>query len=70
MVLFDPFRRGDSNNPTTKSSGLGLGLFISRELIGAHGGELGVHSTAAEGTTFRVTLPCTAPISQAKENPP
>ena len=54
-VLFEAFRRGDSE--TTKPSGLGLGLFISRELIAAHGGEIAVRSTADQGTTFRVTLP-------------
>jgi signal transduction histidine kinase len=50
--LFDPFRRGDSG-----SEGLGLGLYIVREIVRAHGGTVDVRSTTAEGTTFTVTLP-------------
>jgi two-component system CheB/CheR fusion protein len=37
--------------------GLGLGLFICRELVTAHGGRIGVRSTEGEGTTFTVWLP-------------
>ena len=38
-------------------AGLGLGLFIAREIVTAHGGTLKVASSAASGTTFRVRLP-------------
>jgi signal transduction histidine kinase len=55
--LFDPFRRGERTSRETKTSGLGLGLYISRELIVAHGGDLTVSSDAASGTIFCVTLP-------------
>jgi signal transduction histidine kinase len=37
--------------------GLGLGLFVSRELILAHGGRMWVESTPGATTTFRFTLP-------------
>jgi two-component system, chemotaxis family, CheB/CheR fusion protein len=37
--------------------GLGLGLFISRELVAAHGGTLEVASTVGQGATFTVCLP-------------
>jgi signal transduction histidine kinase len=50
--LFEPFRRGQ-----TRSEGIGLGLYIVREIVGAHRGVVAVTSTAAEGTTFTVTLP-------------
>ncbi|MES1210608.1 MAG: ATP-binding protein, partial [Pseudomonadota bacterium] len=39
------------------SQGLGLGLFITRELVCAHGGSIEVASDDAAGTTFTVTLP-------------
>ena len=55
--LFNPFRRGGDDARRLKTEGLGLGLYISKEVITAHGGTIEVRSSAAEGTTFRVTLP-------------
>jgi len=40
-----------------KSTGLGLGLFITRELVRAHGGSIDVRSEQPAGTTFTVVLP-------------
>jgi signal transduction histidine kinase len=37
--------------------GLGLGLFIVRQIVLAHGGDVSVESTATDGTTFIVCLP-------------
>ena len=54
-TIFDPFRRG--KRQTQRTEGLGLGLFICREMVRAHSGEIQVHSTEAEGTTFTVRLP-------------
>jgi PAS domain S-box-containing protein len=56
LKLFDPFRRGVRESRTSKSAGLGLGLFISREIIVAHGGAIEV-SSGADRTTVRVALP-------------
>jgi len=56
-VLFDPFRRGQDAGETSRSSGLGLGLYITREIVVGHGGTIDVVSTDAEGSTFRVVLP-------------
>ncbi|WP_287815441.1 ATP-binding protein, partial [Pseudomonas sp.] len=39
---------------------VGLGLFIVREIAIAHGGEVAVSSSDADGTTFTVTVPCAA----------
>jgi signal transduction histidine kinase len=54
--LFDSFYRLDEDagrNP----NGLGLGLYISKEIIAAHGGIIEVRSSAEEGTTFVIRLP-------------
>jgi signal transduction histidine kinase/CHASE3 domain sensor protein len=52
-VLFQPFRqtRGE------RSRGLGLGLFITEQIVLAHGGRVEVRSMPEEGTTFAVHLP-------------
>lgn len=42
---------------TTKSSGTGLGLAIVKRIIDAHGGQLSIQSSTAEGTTVSVLLP-------------
>jgi len=53
--LFEPFR--GSHQRSRRSSGLGLGLYIAREIARAHGGDIGVASSEAEGTAFCVRLP-------------
>ncbi len=55
--LFEPFRRGPRGD---EGGSLGLGLFIVREVVRAHGGEVSVRSRAGEGTTFTVRLPPSA----------
>jgi signal transduction histidine kinase len=42
-------------------SGTGLGLSIAKSIAEAHGGTLCLESSGADGTTFRFTLPATAP---------
>jgi PAS domain S-box-containing protein len=56
-TLFNPFRRGERESRSTKTEGLGLGLYISREIAVAHGGSIDFRSTSTDGTTFTVTLP-------------
>jgi PAS domain S-box-containing protein len=51
--VFDKFFRRSEGKPT----GSGLGLWISRGLVEAHGGRLTATSPAGKGTTFRFTLP-------------
>jgi len=57
--LFDPFR--GTQHRREQSRGLGLGLYIVKELARAHGGTVEVTSSAADGTTFTVRLPRHAP---------
>ena len=57
-ALFNPFRMGERSSRSP--AGLGLGLYISNEVVHRHGGQIEIRSTAVEGTTFRVVLPCEA----------
>lgn len=56
--LFEPFWRGAPSRAGDEQGGsLGLGLFIVREIVRAHGGTIGVESSPETGTTFTVWLP-------------
>jgi PAS domain S-box-containing protein len=55
-VLFEPFQRGREVRAGAGGS-LGLGLFISRQIVEAHGGRIEARSAAGKGTTFTVWLP-------------
>jgi signal transduction histidine kinase len=56
-TLFEPFKRMAAHTMSAAGkTGLGLGLFIAREIARAHGGDVGVQSSE-ERTTFEVTLP-------------
>jgi len=50
--IFEKFFR----MPGTKGEGIGLGLYISREIVAAHGGEMGVESEPEKGSRFWFTL--------------
>jgi len=52
--LFQPRRRGNTGRGV---GNVGLGLFIAKEVVRAHGGTITVHSAADLGTTFSATLP-------------
>ncbi|UQA56831.1 sensor histidine kinase [Polyangium aurulentum] len=54
--LFEPMQRGAGQRATADRS-IGLGLFIVKSIVDAHGGTIDVRSTEAEGTTFTVRLP-------------
>ena len=59
--LFEPFQQG-TNSASRRRQGLGLGLFIVREIVRAHGGTIDVCSRD-DLTTFAVKLPRTVPPS-------
>jgi PAS domain S-box-containing protein len=61
--LFDRFFRA-RNVSTHSYGGLGLGLYISRDIVERHGGRIWVESEAGEGATFHVALPLWRPASQ------
>lgn len=52
--IFQQFERVAANHAV---HGLGLGLFISDQIVAAHGGEIVVESAEGEGSMFRVCLP-------------
>jgi two-component system OmpR family sensor kinase len=52
--IFDQFRRAKSN---TTAGGFGVGLWITRQLVEAMGGEISVRSKPGLGSTFTVVLP-------------
>jgi signal transduction histidine kinase len=53
--IFDPFR--GRSEPSRRSEGLGLGLYIVKELVEAHEGQVDVTSNPGERTRFTVRLP-------------
>ncbi|MGW8249307.1 MAG: sensor histidine kinase, partial [Anaerolineales bacterium] len=53
--LFNRFYRVPTNNVTVR--GTGLGLYICRRIIQAHGGEITAESKIGKGTTFHIRLP-------------
>jgi signal transduction histidine kinase len=55
--LFDPYLRGRHGRASPHARGLGLGLFITKQIVVAHGGTIRATSAKEEGTTFTIVLP-------------
>jgi signal transduction histidine kinase len=56
-LIFEPLQRGVDTSQPNPDRSIGIGLFIVRHIVDAHGGSLSVTSTLQEGTTFIVQLP-------------
>jgi sigma-B regulation protein RsbU (phosphoserine phosphatase) len=56
-TMFEAFRQGAATGSSAAAKGVGLGLYITREVLRAHGGTINVHSPDRNGTTFSVSLP-------------
>jgi signal transduction histidine kinase len=54
--LFQRFYRAE-NADQRRISGMGIGLYVVKEIVDLHGGTVGVTSTEGEGSTFTVCLP-------------
>jgi signal transduction histidine kinase/CheY-like chemotaxis protein len=55
-MIFEAFNQVTAG-PEPKPEGTGLGLTLSRQIVGLHGGSLWVESSAREGSTFTFSLP-------------
>jgi hypothetical protein len=58
--IFDALTRGveeRANNNHPRAPNLGLGLYITKEIVAAHGGTVSVISTEKDGTTFTARFP-------------
>jgi signal transduction histidine kinase len=57
--VFDPLVRlaARENPDESRETSLGIGMFIAREIVNAHKGNIAVESNETDGTTFRITVP-------------
>ncbi|MDI1481338.1 ATP-binding protein [Polyangium sp. y55x31] len=59
-MLFERYFRAQ-NAPITAYGGLGLGLYISRDIVERHGGRISMESEIGQGSTFTMALPLEGP---------
>lgn len=57
--IFERFYRAPGESA---ARGTGLGLFICREIVRAHGGQISVETSPGKGTAFRIDLPAKLPV--------
>jgi signal transduction histidine kinase/ActR/RegA family two-component response regulator len=62
--IFERYIRGTDDRPTARA-GLGLGLYVAREIIRSHQGDLSLYSSSPSGSTFRITLPVACELKDA-----
>ena len=66
LQIFERFERAVSSR---NYGGLGLGLYIVKRIVEAHGGTIAVESKAGEGATFRVELPLRPAVPVGDRDP-
>ena len=65
--VFERFHRGRQVS-STNYGGLGLGLYITKQIVERHGGTIWVDSREGQGTTFSFSLPV-APVGEPHPAP-
>ena len=65
--IFRPFTRGPSEHEEVE--GIGLGLYVSKRILEAHGGSIEVLSADGRGATFQATLPRGLAGTEAEAEP-
>jgi PAS domain S-box-containing protein len=66
--IFDRFHRVD-NRDTREVGGTGIGLYLVKHLVEAHGGKIWVESEVGKGSNFLFTLPEKPPMKEEDEEP-
>jgi signal transduction histidine kinase len=61
------FDRFDRRSPTESVAGLGLGLWVAKRVVQAHGGTIGLESQLGRGATFTIRLPYDPPADAVAE---
>ena len=64
--VFDRFHRID-NRDTRQVGGTGIGLYLVKHLVEAHGGKIWIESEVGQGSSFIFTLPLKPPIVEEQE---
>jgi signal transduction histidine kinase len=67
LRIFEPFERG---SVTKDYGGLGLGLYIVRQIVEAHGGRIAVDSQIGRGSKFIIWLPLSPPSADRRDDTP
>ncbi len=66
QLLFEKFYRGKNVEPEGRRQGTGIGLYVVRSIVHAHGGKVGARS---DGKGFGATIWIRLPVSRREETP-
>jgi signal transduction histidine kinase len=66
--IFTPFFRTDRSR-SRATGGVGLGLALTRRVVEAHNGTIGLHSAPGQGTTVTLDLPCESESGPGRDEP-
>jgi signal transduction histidine kinase len=68
--LFERFYQAHAGDHMTRRPGMGLGLYLSREIVQLHGGQIAVQCPRGGGSRFVVSVPAEAPPDGVGAEPP